>query len=155
MVTFSSLFMACNQSYETTTIYLVRHAEKVGKLDSLSQKGVARASRLNKVLESVEIDSVFSTNYKRTLQTVEPLAQSKEREVVIYDPGNLVEFAERLNAINGRSVIVVGHSNTTPKLINLLLKEDKLENLNEKDYDNLYVLQKVSANTFNFINLKY
>ena len=59
--------------------YLIRHAHSMYSPDEwnrpLSQKGQASLSQLN-MLESKPISAIYSSPYKRAIETVEPLAQT-------------------------------------------------------------------------------
>ncbi|RZM11167.1 MAG: hypothetical protein EOO88_47270 [Pedobacter sp.] len=72
-----------------TIVLLMRHAEKAtsgGADPELSDKGKEFADRLNLHFSELRIDAVYSTNYKRTRQTVEPLAKRSALEIKTYDP---------------------------------------------------------------------
>jgi phosphohistidine phosphatase SixA len=136
-------------SAQKTTIILVRHAEKdttakgstMMQADPpLTQQGLARAEKLVKVLKKYEVDSIFSTNYTRTKATVAPLAKKHSLSVQTYDPKKLEEFANRLRQIKGKTVVVAGHSNSTPALVNAILKEKKFENLDESVYNKIFIV---------------
>ncbi|MFC6978004.1 SixA phosphatase family protein [Microbulbifer taiwanensis] len=104
-------------------IYLVRHAEKVSGTDDrnppLTESGRARAQHLAYVLGEAGIEKIYSSDYARTRQTAEPLADKLNLQVESYDPRALGELAQQLRQISGRT-LVVGHSNTTPQLVELL-----------------------------------
>jgi len=126
--------------FADTSIYLVRHAEKMiieGEKDpELTQLGLFRAQNIAKQLSSVGVTQIFSTDYKRTMQTAQPLADYQGIEIQQYDPKNLEAFAEQLKQIKG-VVLVVGHSNTTPQLTQLLSHQE-IQEIQEDEYDNLY-----------------
>ena len=120
---------------------LVRHAEKKaeGRNPELTEAGKQRATKLIKLLQNTQLDEVFSTNYLRTVMTAEPIAQLKKLGVEIYDPSNLQQFAERLKTnYKGKRILVSGHSNTTPTLVNLLLENEVYQQIDEKDYGNFF-----------------
>lgn len=131
---------------EATVVYLVRHAETTPPPDEedppdpgLSPEGRARAEALAALLAPERIDSVFSTDTRRTRATAAPLAEALGRSVQPYDPRDLEGLAARLADSPGRHV-VVGHSNTTPALVELL-GGDPGEPIDERrEYDRLYVL---------------
>lgn len=135
------IYQSCKCSpSENTYVYLVRHADKGGK-DSLSYEGFKRAQQLAHLLNKTGIDKIYSTNYNRTKDTANPLATDLGQEVVIYDPRNLEAFANALKENDlGKKIVVVGHSNTTPSLTNLLLGLDKLNQIDEQEYDKLYLV---------------
>jgi len=62
------------------------------------------------------------------------------KEIQVYDHRNLKGFAEELLKMQGKTVVVAGHSNSTPMLVNLLLKENKYQNLDESVYDTYWVV---------------
>ena len=129
---------------ETTTYYFIRHAEKdrsdkTNKDPNLIQKGILRAAKWSLVLENVAFDAVYSTDYNRTKQTAQPTAEKKGLEVTIYDPRQLFseEFA---NNTKGKTVLVVGHSNTTPAFVNAVLGTKKYGDIDDKNNANLYIV---------------
>ena len=141
-----SLFgQSADTTTQETTLIMVRHAEKMddGTRDpSLNDIGVERAERLAKLLlEDFEVGAVYSTPYKRTQETAKPLADMIGFEIQTYDPRDPQGFIELLmEAKKGKSVLIVGHSNTTPALVNLVLGEDKYEQLDESAYGNIFIV---------------
>ena len=91
------------------------------------------------MLSEADIEYIFSSDYKRTQRTGQPLADSTGLEIFLYDPGAQDSIAQELRSIRGNA-LVVGHSNTIPALINLLLGEERYEQLNESEYDKLFLL---------------
>lgn len=147
-----------DQQVQIATFILVRHAEKgtTGTNPSLTEAGKNRAIELSKLLELVEVDAVFSTNYNRTLETAQPAATAKNIEVTLYDPSDLNAFAESLLKDTSNSTkLIVGHSNTTPDLINILMKEKQLDHLSEKEYDHLFILTLLGDGSSKLLPLKY
>ena len=131
----------------TTTYYLIRHAEKdrtdaTNKDPNLNEKGLERAKKWAEVLKDVDFDLVYATNYKRTQQTAAPTAKNKNLEVLSYDPKNLFD-SEFEKATKGKTVLVVGHSNTTPTLANKILDEEKYEFINDRNNANLYIITTI------------
>ena len=105
---------------DAATFYLLRHAEKqTGDNPELTVQGQKRAGRVAKLLSLSDIQAVYSTDYQRTRQTAEPIAQVKNLPVQLYNPKSLKQFAQKLIDLN-ENAIIVGHSNTTPELVNLL-----------------------------------
>ena len=144
---------------ETTTFILVRHAEKAsdGTSDpSLTEEGMARANNILSMFQQSEITTIYSTNYKRTKMTVAPLAEAKKMGIEIYDPRHLKEFSLKLLGDNpGGTVIISGHSNTTPTLANLLLGEEKFEQFEDDDYGNLLIISTNSNSNAKLLLLRY
>ncbi|MBT8231859.1 MAG: histidine phosphatase family protein [Saprospiraceae bacterium] len=137
---FVSFFFACKcDTGESTIIYLVRHAEKVGKLDSLSEKGVQRTKDLKNTMGQANLDAVFSTKYERTMNTAQPISKALGLTTINYDPSKLTDLVELVkNEYQGKRILIVGHSNTTPSLANLFVPGAELPNISESEYDKLY-----------------
>ncbi|MEQ9167386.1 MAG: phosphoglycerate mutase family protein [Fulvivirga sp.] len=137
------LSLGATAQSELTTVILVRHAEKgvdeAGDPD-LDEAGMKRAKELVRVLNGQKIDGIYSTPFKRTRQTVEPLAEAKSLEILDYNPFKMEEVVELITNSKGKTLLFSGHSNTTPALINQIIKEDKFISLDESDYDNLYIV---------------
>jgi broad specificity phosphatase PhoE len=125
---------------DVTVVFLVRHAEKVddSRDPELSDEGRLRAAALAEVLEYSGIDRVLSTDYIRTRDTAAPVAKALGLTVELYDPRDLSGAADGLLAQGGR-VLVVGHSNTTPDLVQAL-GGDPGPTLEDSDYDRLYMV---------------
>ena len=123
------------------SIYLVRHAEKdagPGAPDdpALSVCGKLRAQALATTLSGIDLKTVYSTPYVRTLDTAAPTAGSHQLEIQEYDPSALEAFAGVL-LDRGQEALVVGHSNTTAVLAGLLAGVPG-EEFDEDEYDRLY-----------------
>ena len=121
-------------------LILVRHFEKVAEVDNpgLTEAGHIRAENLAIMLDSFAISKIYSTDYNRTIQTALPVSTQKQLAINYYDPGNLKNFANNLLSRQDNALIV-GHSNTTPALINLLGGEAK--NIAETDYGEVFIIR--------------
>lgn len=138
-----------NAGAQTTTYILLRHAEKdtsapgaaMMKADPpLSPEGEKRAQKLPEVLKAYSPDAIYSTNYTRTKNTVALLAKKFNKEIQIYDPKNLAQFADGLLKETGKTIVVAGHSNTTPQLVNLLIGEKRYPDLPDSVYNQLWIV---------------
>ncbi len=121
-------------------IVLVRHAEKVddSRDAELSETGRARADVLAGLLKDMKIDTIYSSDYIRTRDTARPLAEALGLDLELYDPGDLEALATKLRAAEGR-ILVVGHSNTTPRLVGLIGGEPGTD-IADDEYDRLYIV---------------
>ena len=129
---------------ECSKIYLIRHAEKVrtDKSDrdpDLNNKGFIRAENWKDYFFDKDISKIYSTNYKRTVKTVKPLAENKNLEIIIYSSDDIV-YQNFLNSSVGENTIVVGHSNTIPDLVNNLINEDHYDQIDDLTNSNLYIV---------------
>ena len=130
------------ESEGITTIILVRHAEKV-KDDSsdprLTPEGIVRAEELAYMLKHADLEAVYSTPFSRTKQTVLPVAKQQGLEVKLYAAKKEKSFLKKVLATHpGKTILIVGHSNTINVMANILLGEDRFKELDEKIYDNLF-----------------
>lgn len=135
---------------QETTLIFVRHAEKMndGTNDpSLNKKGEQRAIRLSQLLmKEYHISAVYSTPYNRTKQTAKPIADSLNVSVLEYDLSDPNHFVEKLiEDYKGLEILVVGHSNTTPMLVNIALGTGFYEQLDENTYDKIFVVKANSV----------
>ncbi len=137
---------------ETTTYYLIRHTDKVlqNKSDrdpDLTKKGYLRAQKWAEVLSDVKFDMVYSTNYKRTVETAKPTAKANDLRINFYNPKKLFD-KDFEKTTRGKTVLVVGHSNTTPFFVNNIIGESKYQEIDESNYTNLYIVH-VNKNSKN------
>lgn len=133
-------------------VYLARHGETEGEDPverRLSAAGRARAEALADELAGAGIEAIYTTDYPRTRETAAPLAERLGFEPRLYDPHDLVGFADRLRKglrETGGTVLVMGHSNTTPELVELLGGEPG-EPIAEDEHDRLYRVELPSGET--------
>lgn len=125
-----------------TTVVLVRHAEKVDSSDDpdLSQAGRGRAERLAQILKKQELGALFVTEFKRTQQTLRPLSEASKVELTRIAASRTRELVQRiLQNHQGQVVVVAGHSNTVPEIIEAL-GGATVEPISESEYDNLFIV---------------
>ncbi|SET72909.1 SixA phosphatase family protein [Thalassotalea agarivorans] len=135
------LLLGCTSTPADThshSFYLVRHAEKQDTKDTphLTECGQLRALSLSKYLSDANIKQIFSTQYNRTYETALPLAKKQGLPIQYYQPRALADFASQLQKIDDNTLIV-GHSNTTPMLVNALVGSNYAW-INEDEYDVLF-----------------
>jgi broad specificity phosphatase PhoE len=132
------------QQIELTTYYFIRHAEKdrsdgTNKNPELTAIGHQRAMYWSEVFKNVPFDMVFSTDYLRTQQTAAPTAMKKGLDLKSYDPKEMYS-AEFQKITQGKTVLIVGHSNTTPAFVNKVLGEHKYKDIDDSNNGNLYIV---------------
>ena len=79
---------------DCSTFYLIRHAEKVrtNKSDrdpALNEKGIIRALNWKDYFIDKDISKIYSTNYKRTLETVKPIEEAIGLTAILYSPSSI------------------------------------------------------------------
>lgn len=127
-----------------TTYYLIRHAEK-DRSDpdngdpNLTEAGLQRAKNWATFFTNVDLDQIYSTNYNRTQQTARFVAEQKGITIQSYNPSKL--YSEDFQQLTqGGTVLVVGHSNTTPQFVNAIIGEEKYTDMDDGDNSSVYVV---------------
>jgi len=136
------------ESQATTTIIFVRHAEKElsqGSDPSLSEAGQRRVAELTRQLVDADvvagIDAIYSTPFKRTQETVRPLADALNLAINNYDATDTEDvLANILRKHKGEIILVAGHSDTVPVLIANLGASKNVPPINKNEYDNIYII---------------
>ena len=136
--------LACRprQTGPSTTVIVVRHAEKTDSGDDpqLSPEGEQRALRLRDMTLDAGVSALFATRYRRTQETLEPLAAILDIEVEIIDAPDFEGLSSRiLSEHRGSTVVVAGHSNTVPAIVSALGAEEP-DPIDESQYDNLFIV---------------
>lgn len=124
----------------SSTLYLVRHAEKTAEAQDpgLTVAGKERAETLARLLAPKNIRAIWSTPYRRTLLTAEPLRAQTQLPVQTYR--NLDSLATALRTA-GKNALVVGHSNTTPDLARKLGVSPSMELIPDSTYNLLFIVR--------------
>ena len=139
-----------------TTIYMVRHAEKVNEDNpdpSLTTAGFARAEALKAALIDASVDAIIVSDLQRTQLTAKPLAEhlglqmivipidlaAKERGIEQYVQGVVEEIN---NNWSGKEVLVVSH-NPLFQLIGKALNTPELPAIDEATgFDHFFAITK-------------
>lgn len=109
---------------------LLRHAEKEVPSEpqasaatdpGLSAAGKERAGALGRLLARAGATHLFASEYRRTRETLVPLAEARSLEIEIVPAAELKRLVIRLRALPAGSVsVVAGHSNTIPAIAQAL-----------------------------------
>ena len=143
-----------------TTVILVRHGEKAdAPADDppLTEAGRARAARLAELLQNANISVVYTTPLARTRETAAPLVEALKLKLVETQPNAQYaqQTAHRIKKDNvGQTVLVVGHSNTTPALIEALTGVT-VPAITDPEHNNLYVVTIAADGKTSLIRAKY
>lgn len=135
---------ARDPSEEITTYYFIRHAEKdttdsKNKDPELTEAGIKRAQNWVKTFKDVDFDLIYSSDYKRTLNTAKPIAESKNKEVNLFNTEKLNDKDFQKNTKN-KTVLVVGHSDLNPEWVNYIIGKEKYDKLDESVYGSLFIV---------------
>jgi 2,3-bisphosphoglycerate-dependent phosphoglycerate mutase len=127
-----------------STYFLIRHAEKDrsnpdNKNPHLTDKGRERALKWSQVLKNVKLDAVYTTKYNRTKETANPTAASHHLKPLIYNP-KTIDYKDFISRTKGKTILIVGHSNTTPEFTNALIGDKKYPQIADSNNGNLYIV---------------
>ena len=144
-------------SQQCSEFFLIRHAEKdrtdpKNKNPNLNEKGKLRALKWTEVFKNIEFDKIYSTNYYRTLETVMPISKKIKKEILIYSPSK-IKYDRFISDNNNNKVLIVGHSNTIPSFVNILIKKELYDQIDDRNNSNLYIV-KICNNSISH-NLLY
>jgi phosphohistidine phosphatase SixA len=142
------------------TLILVRHAEKKivppeNKDPDLSPAGVARAEELVRLFGDSGIGTIYATQYKRTQQTVKPLADKLNIPVTQIEAKKTADLVKQIRAQKaGQVIFIAGHNNTVPEII-AAMGGPQLPIIPETEYDNLYILTVQADGSASLLKMKY
>ena len=149
---------------QSHSVFLVRHAEKAadqGDDPALTAEGRERALRLAEVLKPAKPAAVFATQFQRTQQTAQPLADALNLPVTVIEtskelaekyPGILLE---RICALpSGASAVVVGHSNTIPGIVEAWTLAP-VKPIADNEHDRLFMVKLDKCQASGSLDLRY
>jgi len=155
--------------FKVTTVFLVRHAEKAAAPapdPPLVEAGNVRSQELARMLVKAGIKAIYTSQYLRTKQTAEPLAKqlgitsdvvevrmsaSNPREI---SRQSYEDVAKKVYEHEGEAALIIGHSNTLPEMIKAL-GGDVAPTIDEKDYDDLFIVTIYAKGKAKVTQLKY
>lgn len=145
----------------TTTVIVVRHAEKATEPAAdppLTSAGAARADALYDLVRDAGISAIVSTQFQRTRQTVAPTAAKLGITSEIVDarlPQHPRLVADSVLAkYRGRTVLVVGHSNTVGAIV-AALGAPLPANICDGEYDNAFIVKVPASGQASVTRLHY
>jgi broad specificity phosphatase PhoE len=159
-ILFQSIALAAQQAAQPTTVILVRHAEKKvvppeNKDPDISDEGQARAKEIARMFSGAGIAAIYATQFKRTQQTVKPLADRLGIAVTKVEAKKTSDLVALIRSANaGQTIFVAGHNNTVPEII-AALGGPQLPTIPETEFDNLYILTIQKDGVTRLLQLKY
>jgi broad specificity phosphatase PhoE len=139
------------------TVIALRHADidvPPGSADpDLNAAGRARANALTHVVERAGVSTIFTSEFARTQQTVEPSA----RELGLVPrlaPAATTLARDAMAGRFGGVLLVAGHSNTVPMIL-AALGAAAPPVIREREFDNLFVLTTHSGDDAQLVHLRY
>ena len=155
----SSVLAAQSAPAPSTTIILVRHAEKAAEPAAdpgLTPLGVARANALVDLARDAGVNAIVSSQYQRTRLTVAPLAAKLGLTTEVL-PAQLAARATTDSILarhRGHTVLVVGHSNTVPGLV-AAFGAPQPPDICDAGYDNAFVVTVPATGPATVVRLHY
>ena len=144
-----------------TTVILVRHAERGTEPANdplITPEGQERAKRLVAVVKDAGVDAILTTQFQRTKLTAQPSAEALgiTPEVVAASGQDHPQAVARhiREKLAGRTVLVVGHSNTI-NAIAVALGAAHPGMIEDSVYDNLYVVTVPAEGKARIVKAKY
>jgi len=151
------LCLAQSADLAGTTVIVVRHAEKVDNSadPDLSEAGKARAVLLARLLGETEVSALFSSQFKRTQQTLMPLSRKLNLKILTVHASLTEDLVRRISTqFPRKNVVVASHSDRVTEIIEALGGKS-VGFLAESDYDNLFVVTLLGNSTADVLRLKY
>jgi imidazolonepropionase-like amidohydrolase/phosphohistidine phosphatase SixA len=102
------------------SLYVMRHLQRgEGSDPPLSEEGLRNAGRLHAVLAQDPPAAIYVSRTRRAQETVAALAKALGLTPKLYDPGNPQALIDVVARETG-TVLIVGHSNTVPDIVQRL-----------------------------------
>ena len=142
-------FNLIRDKQKETIFYLIRHAEKdrsnsENKDPILTSEGIKRANHWASYFDTIPLNSIYSTDYIRTKQTIFPVSKLKQIIPKIYSVDEL-DINQLISSNQGKRVLISGHSDTTPSMVNKLIGENKFSNMSDSDNNSLYIVNILNS----------
>src|SRR5438309_7309798 len=142
-----------------TTLILVRHAEKAIDPNNpdvdLNADGQDRGQELVRMLGYSGINAIYATQYKRTQETVKPLADRLGLPINQVNAKNTGDLLAQIRAQHsGQTIFVAGHNNTVPEII-AAAGGPQFPNIPESEYDNLFIITIYRTGKAKIVKMKY
>ena len=139
------------------TVLAVRHADidlpRVSADPALNPAGRQRAVALARLVGESGIRAIFTSEFARTRETVQPLA-----DVLGVTPQLTPEPAELAESARagqfGAVLLIAGHSNTIPDIL-ASLGAALPPAIGEREFDNLFVLTTLPQDSAGLLHLRY
>jgi phosphohistidine phosphatase SixA len=138
---FLLLFVSVPIVWAQPVVVIVRHAEKAangGNDPDLSSAGRARANELVRILKDSGITAIFTSEFKRTRETVAPTATATYVTPTMVAAKDTAALVGKLHQLNGNA-LVVGHGDTIPNILKALGINSPI-NIPDADYSELLIV---------------
>jgi phosphohistidine phosphatase SixA len=148
---------------DSTTIIVIRHAEKVQVSDPdppLSPAGEARAALLARMFGDAStpwhIDAIYVSAALRNRLTAAPLAAALRISPTVAPAEDPRGLARRvLREHSGGRILVVGHFDTVPRLVAALSGAENIPPMGAEEYGTMYIVTVPRIGHANVLRLSY
>jgi broad specificity phosphatase PhoE len=149
---------------DSTTVIVIRHAEKdlaAGAEDPpLTAAGTARAALLARMFGDGalpgRIDAIYVSPALRNRLTAAPLAARLGIRETVAPADDARGLARRaLHEHRGGRVLIVGHSDTVPKIVAELSGISQIPQIGDQEYSTMYVVTVPRIGHANLLRLNY
>ena len=148
----------------STTVIVIRHAEKdlsVGAVDPpLTQAGESRAALLARMFGDARVfghvDAIYASPALRNRLTAAPLAARLGISVTVAPADDPQGLARRvLREHRGGRVLIVGHTDTVPRIVAELSGDSKIPEIDDREYGTMYIVSVPRIGHANVLRLNY
>ena len=139
------------------SVVVVRHADKIDDTDDavLSPTGEAQAKRLAHVLKDLGISAIYTTQFKRTIQSATPLADLLKIKLLAYEQTDVNGVVTEIRRKHPKEVVmVVGHRSTVPKILKQFGAKEPMA-LGSSEYDSLFILTLPPGQSPTLLHLRF
>jgi broad specificity phosphatase PhoE len=138
-----SLLSAPRLADAQQVVFLVRHGEQASVANGdppLTEAGQRRARALATVLKDAGLTAIYVSEFQRTMQAAEPLAQALQIEPTRMPRGDIDGLLERLRIQHaGGRVLIISHSLTIPHVLKAFGHPEEVV-IPHEEYDRLFVI---------------
>ena len=161
---FSALTVGAWATSRSTTIVVIRHAEKdlsAGAVDPpLNEAGKTRAALLARMFGNGKapghLDAIYVSTALRNRLTAAPLAESLGISPTVVPADDPRGLARRvLHEHGGDRVLIVGHRDSVPVIVSALSGVDKVPDMAADEYGTLYIVTVPRIGHANLLRLSY
>ena len=147
---------------DSTTIIVVRHAEKVqeGVDPPLSAEGEARAALLARMFGDTRlpghVDAIYVSPSLRNRLTAAPLAARLGMTPEVVSQDDPKRLAHRmLHEHPGGRILVIGHTDTVPAIVAALSGAKNIPPIGALEYGTMYIVTVPRIGRANFLSVSY
>jgi len=142
-----------------TTVIVVRHAEKNIEPNNpdpdLSPAGQVRAQELVRMFSAAGVNAIYATQFKRTQQSVKPLADRLGLPVNVIDAKKTQDLVNQIVTNHrGQTIVVAGHNNTVPEIVKAL-GGGNFPVIPENEFDNMFIVTIYRFGHAKVVKIKY